>query len=101
MNFNRFIGEETQNDQELTADPTWLIDPIDGTTNFVHGDANCCISVALAINKQLELGIVYNPVRKQLFSAQRGKGAFLNNEPIHTSSTQGDNWFIHKACSKF
>ncbi|XP_054270341.1 inositol monophosphatase 1-like [Macrosteles quadrilineatus] len=83
---HKFIGEETMGAEKLTDAPTWIIDPIDGTTNFVHRDANCAISVAFAVNRRLEIGIVYSPVRDQMFTAQRGKGAFLNGKPIHVSN---------------
>ncbi|KAL0112222.1 hypothetical protein PUN28_011942 [Cardiocondyla obscurior] len=86
---HRFIGEEsTASGQkvELTDAPTWIIDPIDGTMNFVHGLPHTCISVALLINKVAEIGIVYNPILEQLFTARKGQGAFLNGAPIHVSN---------------
>ncbi|XP_018400060.1 PREDICTED: inositol monophosphatase 1 [Cyphomyrmex costatus] len=86
---HRFIGEEsTSSGQkiELTDAPTWIIDPIDGTMNFVHGLPYTCISVALLINKITEIGIVYNPILEQLFTARKGQGAFLNGAPIHVSN---------------
>ncbi|XP_011861805.1 PREDICTED: inositol monophosphatase 1-like [Vollenhovia emeryi] len=85
---HRFIGEEsTASGQkiELTDAPTWIIDPIDGTMNFVHGLPHTCVSVALLINKVAEIGIVYNPILEQLFTARKGQGAFLNGAPIHVS----------------
>ncbi|KAL6255460.1 hypothetical protein P5V15_013794 [Pogonomyrmex californicus] len=85
---HRFIGEEsTASNQkiELTDAPTWVIDPIDGTMNFVHGLPHTCISVALLINKITEIGVVYNPILEQLFTARKGQGAFLNGAPIHVS----------------
>lgn len=91
---DRFIGEETKSTENLTESPTWIIDPIDGTNNFVHGDENCVISVALAVNKQLEIGIVYSPVKDQFFTAQKGKGAFLNGKPIHVSLVEGEFYVI-------
>lgn len=85
---HKFIGEETSNANLLTNDPTWIIDPIDGTLNFVHRFPHSCISVAFAVEKELVIGIVYNPMLNQLFTAQKGKGAFLNGKPIHTSKTK-------------
>lgn len=85
---HRFIGEESTAGGikcELTDDPTWIIDPIDGTMNFVHGYPNVCVSVALWVNKVAEIGIIYNPVLELFFSARRGQGAFLNGKPIHVS----------------
>ncbi|KAK2580890.1 hypothetical protein KPH14_005960 [Odynerus spinipes] len=85
---HKFIGEESVAKDglpNLTNDPTWIIDPIDGTTNFVHQFPHTCISLALLINKRAEIGIVYNPVMKQFFSARRNGGALLNGKPIQTS----------------
>lgn len=86
---HKFIGEEQVAKEgkmpELTDDPTWIIDPIDGTTNFVHKFPHVCISIALVIDKKIEIGIVFNPVLNQYFSAKRGKGAFLNGKSINTS----------------
>ncbi|KAL6429549.1 hypothetical protein ACFW04_007477 [Cataglyphis niger] len=90
---HNFIGEETVSHSnflpELTNAPTWIIDPIDGTTNFVHSFPHTCISIALAVNKELEIGLVYNPVLEQLFTARRGHGAFLNTKPIKSSNVEG------------
>ncbi|KAK6726252.1 hypothetical protein RB195_004524 [Necator americanus] len=87
---HKFIGEEsTANGAtiEWTDAPTWIIDPIDGTTNFVHRIPLVAICVGLAINKQLRAGIVYNPVTRELYLAQVGCGAFKNGFPIHVSTT--------------
>ncbi|XP_033227564.1 inositol monophosphatase 1-like [Belonocnema kinseyi] len=89
---HKFIGEETVSSTnflpELTDAPTWIIDPIDGTTNFIHSFPHTCISVGLAVNKELEIGIVYNPVLEQMFTARRGRGAFLNGKRIQSSNCQ-------------
>ncbi|KYN30529.1 Inositol monophosphatase 2 [Trachymyrmex septentrionalis] len=86
---HKFIGEETAAKEgclpQLTNDPTWIIDPIDGTTNFVHRFPHTCISLALLVNKKVEIGIIYNPLMGQFFSARRHCGAFLNGKPIKTS----------------
>ncbi|CAF4363601.1 unnamed protein product [Rotaria magnacalcarata] len=85
---HKFIGEESTalgTKSSFTDDPTWIIDPIDGTTNFVHGFPFIAISVALAISKQVVLGIVYNPITDQLYSAIRGRGAFRNGQIIKCS----------------
>ncbi len=83
---SRFIGEEKEN-QELTDDPTWIVDPVDGTTNMIHDYRMSAISVALCEGKEPVIGIVYQPYTKELFSAEKGKGAFLNGEPIHVAAT--------------
>lgn len=90
--FCRFIGEEESSlgkTIELTDDPTWIIDPIDGTMNFVHGLPHTCIAIALLINKTTEIGVVYNPILEQLFTARKGFGAFLNGAPIQVSEEKG------------
>ncbi|KAK9880709.1 hypothetical protein WA026_013035 [Henosepilachna vigintioctopunctata] len=85
---HKFIGEESVADGkkvELTEAPTWIIDPIDGTLNFVHEFPHSCISLALFINKEPSIGIIYNPSLEQLFTAQKGKGAFYNGNKIEVS----------------
>ncbi|KAI9123758.1 hypothetical protein K1719_005058 [Acacia pycnantha] len=86
---HKFIGEETtaaQGASELTDEPTWIVDPVDGTTNFVHGFPFVCVSIGLTIQKVPTVGVVYNPIMNELFTAISGKGAFLNGEPIKVSS---------------
>lgn len=85
---HKFIGEEQTaagKRAELTDSPTWIIDPIDGTMNFVHGYPHSCIAVAFLVNKETEISIIYNPMLKQLFTARRGQGAYLNGKRIHVS----------------
>ncbi|KAK5860537.1 hypothetical protein PBY51_022005 [Eleginops maclovinus] len=85
---HRFIGEESVAAGErvdLSNDPTWIIDPIDGTVNFVHRFPFVAISIAFTAKKQTEFGIVYSLVEDKLFHAQRGKGAFLNGEKLQAS----------------
>ncbi|PGH22986.1 hypothetical protein AJ80_02901 [Polytolypa hystricis UAMH7299] len=74
-----FMGEETYHPSKpLTNAPTFIVDPIDGTVNFVHSFPNACISLGFAIEKQPVVGVVYNPFTKILYSAISGKGAFMN-----------------------
>ncbi|CAG8451278.1 6547_t:CDS:2 [Paraglomus occultum] len=78
---HKFIGEESVSNGEvlvLTNEPTWIVDPIDGTTNFVHGFHYVAISIALTINKETVVGVVYNPFLNELFTASKNSGAFLN-----------------------
>ncbi|XP_015126899.1 inositol monophosphatase 2-like [Diachasma alloeum] len=84
---HKFIAEEsTENAQQvLTNAPTWIIDPIDGTVNFVHSFPQCCISIGLTIDKILEVGIIYNPSNDELYTAKRGQGAFLNEKKLRVS----------------
>ena len=81
-----FLGEEgTENtDPSSYGRQEWLfiVDPIDGTTNFVQGFHNSCVSVGLMHRGRMEYGIVYNPYDGELYTAQRGCGAFLNGRPV-------------------
>jgi myo-inositol-1(or 4)-monophosphatase len=63
----------------------WIIDPIDGTTNFAHGLALFCASIALEIDGQMAVGAVYDPIAEELFTAERGVGAWLNGAPLRVS----------------
>lgn len=86
---HKFIGEETTaacGATELTDEPTWIVDPLDGTTNFVHGFPFVCISIGLTIGKIPIVGVVYNPIMDELFTGVRGQGAFFNGKPIKVSS---------------
>uniref|UniRef100_A0A8D8FCF2 Inositol-1-monophosphatase n=1 Tax=Culex pipiens TaxID=7175 RepID=A0A8D8FCF2_CULPI len=85
---HRFIGEEETSagkQAELTDAPTWIIDPVDGTMNFVHSFPHSCISIALLVEKVAEIAIIYNPILNQRFTARRGKGAFMNGKAIRVS----------------
>lgn len=65
----------------------WYIDPLDGTVNYSHHIPVFCVSIAYAFKGSVILGAVYDPLRDEMFSAERGKGAFLNGKPIHASAT--------------
>ncbi|XP_050336976.1 inositol monophosphatase 1 [Bactrocera neohumeralis] len=86
---HKFIGEEESAaggaPNKLTDAPTWIIDPVDGTMNFVHSFPHSCISIGLKVNKVTEIGIVFNPMLGQRFSSRRGQGAYLNGRRIHVS----------------
>jgi len=73
-------GEQAGNDYQ------WIIDPLDGTTNFLHGFPQYAVSIALRHKGRLEQGVVYDPVRQELFTATRGGGAMLNERRIRVSS---------------
>lgn len=68
--------------------PYWVIDPLDGTTNFIHGYPMVAVSIALAEGKTVQAGVVYNPIARELFTAVQGKGAWLNGKPINVSDTR-------------
>lgn len=77
----------------------WIIDPVDGTTNFAHGLALFCVSIALEVDGRVELGVVYDVTAGELFVAERGAGARLNGRPIHVSS--GDRLIDALLCTGF
>jgi myo-inositol-1(or 4)-monophosphatase len=81
------IGEETNTGfDHIDNGYYWVVDPLDGTTNFLHHLPIYAISIGLVKDKQPILGIIYDPSRKEFFYAEKGKGAFLNDERIHTSN---------------
>ncbi|CDS09285.1 hypothetical protein LRAMOSA10645 [Lichtheimia ramosa] len=78
---HKFIGEETMAEgvqSEFTDAPTWIVDPIDGTTNFVHSHPYVAVSIGLTIGKEPVVGVVYCPLMDELYSAAKGLGAYLN-----------------------
>jgi myo-inositol-1(or 4)-monophosphatase len=82
------LGEEgEQKERAQEAEYLWLVDPLDGTTNYVHGHPCFCVSLALAHRGEVLLGCVYDPLRNELFYAARGEGATLNGTQITVSST--------------
>ncbi|QDV68196.1 Inositol-1-monophosphatase [Rosistilla carotiformis] len=89
-----FVGEEEGHDQvsaEMLADPKhppiWIVDPLDGTVNYVHQLQSFAVSIAMYHAGELQIGIVHDPVTREIFWAQRGAGAFLNDCPIQCSQT--------------
>jgi len=72
---------------ESGSEYRWIVDPLDGTTNYAHGYPIFCVSIALECKGEIELGVVYDPMRDELFAAEQGAGATLNNRPIHVSKT--------------
>jgi myo-inositol-1(or 4)-monophosphatase len=80
-----FLGEESASDTDLTAPRLWIVDPIDGTTNFAHTIPHFAVSIAFACNGEVLCGAVYDPMRDELFYARKGGGAWLNGQPIKVS----------------
>lgn len=77
------------------SDFVWIIDPLDGTTNFIHGFPVYCVSIALAVKGKVEQAVVYDPTRNDLFTATKGRGAFLNERRMRVSKrTQLDQTLI-------
>ncbi|WP_423933959.1 inositol monophosphatase family protein [Comamonas sp. 23] len=80
------LAEESGNEYgNPRSNHIWIIDPLDGTTNFIHGFPVYCVSIALAVNGRVEQAVVYDPTRNDLFTATRGRGAFLNERRIRVS----------------
>jgi myo-inositol-1(or 4)-monophosphatase len=77
--------EGTAKGANADAENVWIIDPLDGTTNFLHGFPQYCVSIALAHRGLVTQGVIYDPVRNDLFTATRGRGAFLNDRRIRVS----------------
>ena len=95
-----FLAEEQEN-AALTGEWTFVIDPIDGTTNFMRGRKWSCISVALLKDREPVVGIVLNPYNGELFHAEKGKGAFLNGVPTHVSQTVFDQALVSFGTSPY
>ena len=88
-----FLGEESPGAfagsyRDNQAPFCWIVDPLDGTTNFVHQVPHFCTSIALARGNELLCGVIYNPVTEEFFSAERGQGAFLNGGRIYVSEVR-------------
>jgi myo-inositol-1(or 4)-monophosphatase len=81
------LSEESGADLKVGS-TTWIVDPLDGTTNFTHGHPDFAVTVALQVNDAIELGVVFDPLRDELFFARKGQGAWLNDRHIQVSSVQ-------------
>ncbi|HBN73256.1 MAG TPA: inositol monophosphatase [Sutterella sp.] len=82
------LTEESGTKFSGNSDDVWIVDPLDGTTNFLHGFPQYAVSIALTQRDRVVVGVVYDPVRNELFTAERGKGAFLNNRRIRVSGVR-------------
>jgi myo-inositol-1(or 4)-monophosphatase len=82
---NHTILAEESGLQTATEEVTWIIDPIDGTSNYLHGFPYFCVSIAVKINNKIEHGVIYDPLRHECFAATRGRGARLNDRRIRVS----------------
>lgn len=81
------LGEEGA-DVKSTSPYRWIIDPLDGTTNYAHGFPVFCVSIGFEAHGELTAGVVYAPALGELFTAEKGKGAYLNGDRIYTSKTE-------------
>lgn len=85
-----FVGEEDTVHDDALHGLAFIVDPIDCTANFVRGWKHSAVSIALAQDGELILGVVYNPYRDEMFTAQKGRGALLDGQPIHVSARTMD-----------
>jgi myo-inositol-1(or 4)-monophosphatase len=84
-----FLAEESGESAGRDAEFVWIIDPLDGTTNFLHGFPQFCVSIALRHRGRLEHAVIYDPMRQELFTASRGGGAQLDDKRIRVSKSRG------------
>ena len=82
---HRILAEEGGETDRKDSPFRWLVDPLDGTTNFAHGFPVFSVSIGLEVDGRMRLGVVYDPLRHELFEAEAGKGALLNGQAIHVS----------------
>ncbi len=94
------FGEEKDN-QPLTGAPTWVVDPIDGTLNYIHGLNHSAVSIALYEGREARLACVYNPFRDELFTAEEGRGAWLNGEKMVCSPTPFERALVFYGTSPY
>eukprot|EP00929_Paragymnodinium_shiwhaense_P057234 TRINITY_DN28643_c0_g1_i1.p2 TRINITY_DN28643_c0_g1~~TRINITY_DN28643_c0_g1_i1.p2 ORF type:complete len:181 (-),score=38.30 TRINITY_DN28643_c0_g1_i1:40-528(-) len=79
------VAEETANQETLTDAPTWIVDPIDGTTNFIHRQHECCVLIGLAVQKKSVMGVCFIPKLDEMYTAIKGHGAYCNGRRIQAS----------------
>ena len=80
-----FITEESGKILNKNKDVYWIIDPIDGTTNFLHGVPHFAISLALQIEDEIKIGIIYDPIKNEIFYAEKNNGSYINNSRVRVS----------------
>jgi myo-inositol-1(or 4)-monophosphatase len=91
---DHFILSEEVGEIKTDSPVKWIIDPIDGTVNYANGIPICCVSIGVEKDGEMILGAVYNPFMNELFVAEKGKGATLNDKPIHVSAKAD----LHTSC---
>lgn len=84
----QFMGEEKPNEEIKFNGKFWVLDPVDGTTNLIHDYRQSAISLALFENSEVVLGLIYQPFTEELFFAEKGKGAYLNEKTIHVNEVE-------------
>jgi len=80
-----FMGEESAEEKGTDGAHRWIVDPLDGTTNFLHGMPHFAVSIALERNNEIVAGVIYNPSTDELYTAERGGGAFLNDRRLRVA----------------
>lgn len=80
----QFLGEE-EGLHEMSGDTYWILDPVDGTTNLIHDYQHSVVSLGLYDKGEITMGVIYDPFREDIYYAKKGKGSFLNGNPIHVS----------------
>ncbi|WP_373532153.1 inositol monophosphatase family protein [Vampirovibrio sp.] len=84
-----FVTEETfQEGQSIDLSNTWVVDPLDGTTNYAHGFPHFAVSIAYFFEGVPQIGVVYDPLKKEMFYALKNRGAFLNDQPVFVSKNR-------------
>lgn len=96
-----FFAEEDDGGPAQTRGLHFIVDPIDGTTNFIKGLRRSCVSVALADERRVVCGVVYNPYAGEMFTAEAGKGAQLNGAPVHVSRCEMDEAVVYTGASPY
>ncbi len=81
-----WVGEESEAEQGEDPTRRWIVDPLDGTTNFLHGLPHWAVSIALEHKGEIVAGVVYDPAKDEMFTAEKGQGAFLNETRLRVSS---------------
>ena len=95
------ISEEDGSESNKDKNNTWIIDPIDGTTNFLHGVPHFAISIALRYKKEIVSGLIFDPIKDEMFYAEKEKGAFFNNQRIRVSKKRELNSCLFATGGKY
>ena len=95
------ISEESGIENNKDKDNTWIIDPIDGTVNFLHGVPHFAISIALKSNNEIVSGLIFDPIKNEMFYAEKNNGAFFNNQRIRVSKKNEINNCLFVTGGKF
>ncbi len=86
---HRVLAEESGSSRDEDAAPTWIVDPLDGTTNFVHGIPQFAVSIGVAVQGRVDFGVIFDPCKNDMFTAARGRGARWNGVPCRVSGRGG------------